>query len=178
MEEIWKDIDGFYGYQVSTHGRVKTIDRLVWNPANQSKSLLKGMIRKLDLVGKIYPQIGLSIESKTHKRLVHRLVAQAFIPNPENLPEVNHKDKNPLNNRVDNLEWVSRLGNMQHRKDTGGYDNMPRGEQRPNAILTREAVIHIRQKVLRNIDYCRLYGVKPTTVSCLQSDKYGRRWPD
>lgn len=176
MDEIWKDIEGFYGYQVSNTGRVRTIDRFVWNPANQSNSLLRGLIMTIDTKGKRYGQIGLCINGKYSKKLVHRLVAQAFIPNPENLPEVNHKDRNKLNNNSYNLEWVTRLGNAQHLKRTGGYDNMPRGEKKCNAILTRQAVAHIRQKVLRNIDYCNLYGVKPPTISCLQNDKYRKRW--
>jgi len=177
MTEIWKDIPDFPGYEVSNMGRVKSIDRKVWSPANKSFSLIKGQIRILDLTGKKYAQIGLGIDGRQYKRLVHRLVAITFIDNPDNLPEVNHKDCNKLNNSVDNLEWVDRFGNARHAKENGKYSGFPKGESKSNAILTKEAVFHIREKKLRNIDYCKMYGIKPSTVSCLQNPtKYPGRW--
>jgi len=176
MSEIWKDINGFPGYQVSNQGRIRTLDRYVWNKSNGSNSLLKGMIHKLDTTGKEYAQIGVWVDGKCKKYLVHRLVAEYFVHNPDNLPEVNHEDRNKLNNNDWNLRWVTRLGNMQHLKSTGGYKNFPNGSNKSNSILTDEAVRHIRRKELRNIEYCKMYGVKPSTISCLWSDKYGKRW--
>jgi len=177
MEEIWKDIKGFEGsYQVSNLGKIQSIDRLIWNPANGSYSTQKGRIHKLDFKNKFYAQIGLWKNSKCTKKLVHRLVAESFILNPKNLPEVNHKDTNKLNNCSSNLEWCTRLQNQRDAKNKGLYSNFPKGSAKCNAILNEKAVLHIRRKEMRNIDYCKLYNVKPSTISCLQNDKYKGRW--
>ncbi len=171
ISEFWKDIKDFEGlYQVSSKGEIRSLDRLVWNKANQSHSFIKGTIKILDLKGKKYAQIGLARDGKYKKKLIHRLVADAFICNPDNLPEVNHKDLNKLNNDVENLEWVSRLTNAQHAKVNGSYDNFPSGSQKPNSKLTEDAVRHIRQRVMRNCDYSRMYGVKPQTITLIQKD--------
>lgn len=113
MKEIWKDIDNYEGYyQVSTVGRVRSLAR---NTHNQYKN---GKIMTLVSNNKGYPMVGLC-KNKTYRRyLVSRLVAQAFIANPNNLPQVNHKDENPLNNRVDNLEWCTRIYNMNYGTQT------------------------------------------------------------
>lgn len=178
-EEEWRDIEGFEGlYQVSNLGRVRSVDRFVFNKANGTDSFIRGTIMKFDMTGKLYAQVGLANNGKYKKKLIHRLVAKTFIPNPNNYPEVNHIDHNKLNNEASNLNWMTRLKNARYAKAHGRYDNFPSGERKSNAILTADAVKHIREKVLRNIEYCRLYGVKPSTVSCLQNPtKYGSRWP-
>lgn len=175
MKERWKNIIGFEGYQISTHGRLKSLDRKVWNPANKSFSLIKGLIKKQDFKNKNYAQIALCNNGIYHKFLIHRLVALHFVPNIKNLPEVNHKDLNKQNNFYKNLEWTTRLENARHAKLNGSYANMPKGVNKANSILNENAVRHIRKRELRNIDYCRLYNVAPSTVSCLQKDL--TRWP-
>lgn len=106
MEEIWKDIKGFEGcYQVSNFGRVKSFHR--WKRA----SCPKEYILKNSLANNGYCQVTLYNGDKRQKHLVHRLVADAFIPNPDNLPHINHKDENPENNHADNLEWCTPLYN-------------------------------------------------------------------
>lgn len=91
MDEVWKDIVGFEQYQVSNLGHIysKKVKRLL-TPYPDKKGYLRVKFWK---------------DSKGHAFKVHRLVAQAFIPNPNNLPQVNHKDENKENNTVDNLEW-------------------------------------------------------------------------
>lgn len=103
MEEIWKDIDGYEGlYHVSNLGRIKSFRK--WN---RSKSADERILNPT-ISNNGYEQITLyRSHADRHKFLVHRLVAQAFIPNPENLDAVNHKDENRLNNRSDNLEWCT-----------------------------------------------------------------------
>ena len=102
MEELWKDIDGFVGkYQISNMGRVRSLH---WN----KEIILKGGISKFG-----YRRVVLTNNNYRKYYAIHRLVALAFIPNPENKPEVNHKDENKLNNRVDNLEWVTCKENIQ-----------------------------------------------------------------
>lgn len=110
MEEIWKDIVGYEGlYQVSNLGRVRSLDRYVLHKQSVRK-LHKGCIMNpYRITG--YPAVHLSKDGQKKGFLVHRLVATAFIPNPNNLPEVNHKDESRTNNIVDNLEWCTVLEN-------------------------------------------------------------------
>lgn len=102
MEEVWKDIEGYEGlYQVSNLGRVKNVN--------------KNIIKKSTELSRGYLRIGLNKHGKTKKFYPHRLVAQAFIPNPKNKPCVNHKDCNPKNNCVDNLEWCTHKYNNSYK---------------------------------------------------------------
>lgn len=99
MEEIWKDIKGYEGlYQVSNMGRVRR----------------NGNILSLNTVGHGYHSVSLSKNGIVRKILLHRLVAEAFIPNPENKPQVNHIDEDKTNNTLSNLEWVTAKENMSH----------------------------------------------------------------
>lgn len=118
-KEIWKEIKEFDGnYSVSTKGRVR------------SNGLLKGKnskvrILKTELSKKGYLRVGLTKDGKQKKYLVHRLVAIAFLDNPNNLPEVNHRNEIKTDNRVENLEWMSRRDNMNY------------GDRTKKAVTTR-----------------------------------------
>lgn len=110
--EVWKDIDGYLGlYQVSNLGRVKSLDRYI----NNGKCLVfkKGQILKIKEY-KGYCYIKLSKHHKYNQYLVHRLVAQAFIPNPENKPCIDHINTNRTDNRVENLRWVTQKENVNN----------------------------------------------------------------
>ena len=98
--EIWKPISGYEGlYEVSNLGRVKGLKRnRILKPHNTNR----------------YYQVCLCKNGIQTDKLIHRLVAEAFIPNPDNLPEVNHKDENKLNNAVSNLEWLSQADNLAY----------------------------------------------------------------
>lgn len=105
MVEIWKDIKGYEGlYQVSNLGRIKSLGNL----QNRKEKLLKVNIYNGYCIVYLYKN------NKKKSYLCHRLVAEAFIPNPDNLPQVNHKDENKLNNRVDNLEWCTSKYNVNY----------------------------------------------------------------
>ena len=102
MQEVWKDIPGFKGlYQVSNMGRIKSFRK------SSKFGCPAEFILKNTVANNGYAQVTLYSDKKRSKILVHRLVADAFIPNPNNYPQVNHIDENPLNNCVDNLEWCT-----------------------------------------------------------------------
>ena len=111
VSEEWRDIEGFEGiYQVSNLGQVRSLDRYVWNHKQYGK-ILKQHIKPNG-----YHQVGLSDKSgnKYKHMYIHILVAKAFIPNPRNCEQVNHKDFNKSNNCAENLEWVTQQENIQH----------------------------------------------------------------
>lgn len=117
MQEIWKDIEGYTGlYQVSNYGNVKSLSKFVFvsNPKFTGYRHTKEKILKPGKNGLGYQLVVLRKDNKNYQMYVHRLVAQAFIPNPDNLPEVNHKDENKCNNSVDNLEWCTHIYNSNH----------------------------------------------------------------
>ena len=110
IKEYWKPVVGYEGlYMVSNWGRVKSIkfgkERILKPVTNSSGYLLVGLYKN-------------NIEKKYS---VHRLVAEAFIPNPYNLPQVNHRDENKLNNNVDNLEWCTNEYNINYGTRTERY---------------------------------------------------------
>ena len=96
----WKTIEGFEDYEISSDGQVYSHKSNKILSPNKSK---KG-----------YLQVSLYNNGKERKKLIHRLVAEAFITNPDNLPEVNHIDENKHNNNISNLEWCTRLYNMNY----------------------------------------------------------------
>lgn len=123
MEEIWKDIDPEGIYKISNLGRVRTTIR-----QGCSVEFLKPIVNY-----KGYLTVDLRWDGKRHHATVHRLVALAFIPNPNNYPEINHKDEDKTNNRVDNLEWCDHWYNIHYgtgiergkeamKKDVNQYD--------------------------------------------------------
>lgn len=100
--EIWKPVQGYEGYEVSSWGRVRNADT---NDLLHQEKHEKG-----------YMRVDLNKDHKRHHMKVHRLVATAFIPNPEGKPQVNHKDGNNRNNSFTNLEWVTDEENKAHQR--------------------------------------------------------------
>ena len=113
MNEIWKDITGYEGYyQISNKGRIKSLERRVND--NGGVVLLNSKILKPVINEKGYLRIGLNKDGKRIYKRVSRLVAEMFISNPENKPQVNHKNGIKTDNNVSNLEWVSISDNVKH----------------------------------------------------------------
>lgn len=156
--EIWQDIKDFKGFQVSSLGRIK----------NPNGRFLHGS----DKDG--YVRVCMNYKLKR----IHRLVAEAFILNPENKPEINHKDGNKKNNRVDNLEWSTRKENMSHATKTGLH-SVGFGESSPRSILTKDRVSYIRQSFIpRHSEFGqsalgRKFGV---STSCIWRVVHGDNW--
>lgn len=110
MEEIWKDIKDYEGlYQISNLGNIRKL-RFINNIVNKEK------IFKItpQIINSGYYKVVLYKDGKYKNKCIHRLVAETFIPNEENKPQINHIDGNKLNNNVDNLEWCTRSENMKH----------------------------------------------------------------
>ena len=120
-KEIWKDIVGYEGlYQVSNLGRVKSLKygkEKILKPAN---------------IGRGYLKVNIWKNGEQNQYLVHRLVGQSFIPNPNNLPEINHRDEDKTNNRVENLEWCDRKYNNNF-----GTHNQRVAEKMTNGKLSK-----------------------------------------
>ena len=116
--EIWKDIQGYEGYQISNYGRIKSLN---YNKTKQEKIL------KTSKNTKGYLQVGLFKDGKQVRKQIHRLVAEAFLENPNNLPQVNHKDENKENNCAENLEWCTLKYNINY-----GTGVQRRAEKRRN----------------------------------------------
>ena len=114
--EIWKDIEGYEGYyQVSNLGRVKSLERVINNGRKSTRFQKERMLTLTeDVYG--YSQVILSKEGKHRICKVHRLVLGAFVPNKNNLPQVNHKDEDKKNNNVTNLEWCDAKYNNNYGK--------------------------------------------------------------
>jgi len=160
--EIWKTIEDFPGYEVSTLGRVRN---------KESRRLLKGALHHSG-----YWQYCLRKEGNTKTIFIHRLVAKAFIPNPHYKPQVNHIDGNKLNNKVSNLEWVTNQENHDH-KMAMGLNVSPGGERHGMAKLTEPEVEDIYRlsvcKTMKQKDIAEKYGVSIHTVKAI---RYKQKW--
>jgi len=156
MEEIWKDIAGFEGlYQVSNLGNVK---RLISERVFEER--LIG--RNIDRYG--YVKRVLSKEGKMYFFTEHRLVAIAFIDNPNNKATVNHKNGIKTDNRVENLEWHTNSENMSHAIETGLKDQ--KGIKHHKCKLTEEQVLEIRKIGFSEtrMSLSKKYGISRTNV--------------
>ncbi len=133
----WKDIPSYEGiYKISDTGKVRSVERYVKHRKNQI--LIKGRIRKLKSHRSGYLCIDLHKGESVDKWFqVHRLVGIAFIPNPDNKPEINHIDGNKSNNHYTNLEWCTRSENMKHAYDIGLIIN----PSRKSVTITKDDMI-------------------------------------
>lgn len=158
----WLPIKGYEGlYEVSDTGKVRSVDRIL-PVTNQSDRLVKGKILVQRANKQVqYKQLFLWKNNKGTIFYVHRLVAETFIPNPENKPEVNHIDGNRQNNLVSNLEWVTSGENSLHASQTGLriYTNR----------LTREEFLDCLYDVINGESYQSLSERVPYKVPFLST---------
>lgn len=121
--EKWKDIDGFFGYyQVSNLGRVKSLCRKVPHPQAKCGYIVRNeKIKKPKTNSDGYKVVCLQMCGTKRYVSVHRLVTEAFIPNPNKYLEINHKDYDRTNNCVNNLEWITHIDNVRHSSNVGRY---------------------------------------------------------
>lgn len=155
MQELeeWKDFPGHSGYKISSHGRIMG---------------KKGGIRIPYAMPDRYYVI--TIEKKTYT--VHRIVARMFIPNPNELPQVNHKDGNKLNNNVSNLEWSTGSDNIKHAYKTGLLKKYFRGEHPRAKGVTQYTMDGVMVREYDSLSSVKDFGFKLSSVSnCLYSGR-------
>lgn len=164
MEEVWKNY--IYNYDISNLGRLRN---------NKTGNILK--TRKINKGGYFGTVVTLGSKKQSKMIVVHRAVAEMFIPNPENKPQVNHIDGNKSNNCVDNLEWVTPKENTCHAIMTGLTNNV--GCNNGQSKLTNEDVVYIREYYKpnsREFSYNALakkFGVsKPVIVDIVKRRSY------
>lgn len=101
----WKEIEGYEGYyEVNNTGEIRSVERMIID-VNGKQYHRKSQVLRKQISKDGYYKVVLNKDGKSKTFLLHRLVAQAFIPNPDKLPQINHKDENRLNNNIENLEW-------------------------------------------------------------------------
>lgn len=121
---VWKTYPEFPFIEANQFGEVRTKDRVVTRK-NGIKCYVKGRVLKQQQTKDGYMCVRIGVNGKKVNLKVHRVVASTFIPNPDNLPGVNHKDNNPKNNAISNLEWCSHEYNIQYREKYGKACNRP-----------------------------------------------------
>ena len=165
MTEIWKDIVDYDGtYQVSNLGHVKTF---MFNKGR----LLHGSVNQHG-----YRVVNLRKNGVSRKHFVHRLVAEAFIYNPNCKPFINHIDCNPLNNEVSNLEWCTQAENVHYTMHMGRSVNVV-GEQHGKSKLSSDDIIKIREAWDMFHNYSkigRMFSVNPGTIWAIINNKTWR----
>lgn len=162
---IWKEVVGFPEYIVSNTGIVKSLQLKVKNNLTGGFSVRKERIKSQRLNFFKYYTVSLCRNYKSYTKLVHRLVAESFIPNPLNKKEVNHKDGNKLNNCVENLEWVTRAENAQHAVLNGLMKSFSRKLSKEDVDFIRSN-LHLSSRIL-----AKMYNVSRTTIKNLRNKK-------
>ena len=166
----WKTCSGFNNYEVSTTGLIRNAT---------TKRLLSGVTRK-------YIEVCLCQDNKQVTQYLHILIARTFIPNPYNLPQVNHKDGNKLNNNIENLEWCTCKDNIAHAWKTGlskpCYKSRNACDKGTNRKLTLEDVRYIRKNYVRGTnqnnpgngkELCKKFNITEGNLSHIIT---GRNW--
>ena len=165
QQEIWKDVEGWEGqYQVSNFGNIRSLDKSVktW----YGSRVCKGKIL-LPFKSKWgYLIATFSNKQKHQKYSVHQLVAKAFIPNPQNKPDVNHINGIKTDNRLENLEWATKQENIGHSWNTGliTIDQMPYGQSHHNSKLTEQDVREIRASAEKKTELAKRFNVTTSTI--------------
>lgn len=167
--EVWKDVVGWEDrYEVSNLGNVKSKSYLkhTANMHGPISFMTKAKPLRPGLNGDGYYMVVLNRDKVSTTKSVHRIVATAFLDNPDDLPIVNHKDSNRLNNASENLEWCTHQHNVQHSYDSGSNSNA--GDLHPRKKLTEFIVVEMRAKYNAGATTAQLvaeYGFKYHTIN-------------
>jgi hypothetical protein len=176
MDEIWADIPGYEGmYQISTHGRVKSLPRTI-RRRNCDCPIKERILRPASRNG--YLHVNLCNNKNAKSAFIHRLVAIIFIPNPRGVDCINHKDCNPHNNRVENLEWCTKAENNQHAWDNGCQEKL-RGIMKQGLRNRAVLQLDLNGNVIKQFDTIKEAsaetGATHSHISSCCRNRYGRR---
>lgn len=180
INEYYANIKGYENlYQISNYGTIKSVDKVVKN--NNGYRTIKGRILTPQIDKKGYYRIGLTKNHKQKFYLVHRLVAETFIPNVYNEPIINHKNGNKLDNHISNLEWCTQQYNIQHAYNTGlkiGVSAEHKGKYNPNVKLNEQDVLNIRNDKNNGINIKDSYNKykEKITFKGFQNVWFGYTW--
>lgn len=177
MNEIWKPVVGYEGYyEVSNTGKVRSVDRIVIDKKGR-QYFRKGTELKQN-IDRGYCRVSITKDGIKETLKVHRLVALAFIPNPDNLPQVNHKDENKQNNNVENLEWVTCKDNQNYGTRT---QRSADSHKKSIAMLDKETLKEI--KIFNSLQEAAIFLNTPVNASNISRalakqgrTAYGYRW--
>ncbi len=170
MNETWRPVKGYEGlYEVSSTGRVR---RLAGISEGKHKYPVKARELKLGHRNG-YPIVALCRAGKPRYEYVHRLVAKAFIPNPDNLPCVNHKDETRTNNNVDNLEWCTKQYNINYGTRKQRFSEIMRSKSKGIQMFSLDGTL---LRTFRSLaDAHEATGISATGISgCVRHEKNGR----
>lgn len=181
--ERWRPVKGYEGvFEVSNMGNIRSFTRIVKRSGNRGDLTVKGRLMRTPISKHYggYKAVCFNYYDDDGKRrvthkLVHRIVAEAFIPNPENKPEVNHIDGNKLNCCVENLEWVTRKENARHAQDTGLYVQM-KGEKHGKHKLTESDVLAIRKLISDGVVMRVIAEQFNVAIGTIANIKHKRNW--
>ena len=168
LSEIWKEVKGYEGlYQVSSLGRVKSVARLVRGRGLGMKPIVERILKPY-VVPSGHLQVVLCRNGADHKhKSIHRLVAEAFIPNPENKPCIDHIDTNPKNNNVGNLRWVTIKENCNN-EITRSKNSISKSGERNWNFGKRNEQVHNARKVLCFTRDGRFVGEYPSITEAFR----------
>jgi len=170
--ENWEDIKGYEGcYQVSDLGRIKSLQRYVTSRYGGER-IVRERIRKTVLI-KEYISIDLSVGGKRKTHRVHRLVATAFIFNPLNKPQINHKNGIKIDNRWFNLEWATGKENQSHAFRLG-LNKGQKGEEHSQCKFNDIEIIAMRSvntKIFNTTRICKTYEISSGNLSAVLNRK-------
>lgn len=171
--EIWKDVIGYEGfYKVSNINGIKSLKRMEWSGNRYRKRgerILKYCIRNG------YPSVILSKNSIKKHFTIHSLVAMHHVPNPLNLPEVNHKFGNKLDYRASQLEWTTRSDNMKHAFAIGLKQPM-RGSKQGRSKLKEHQIFEIRKLISEGMNKRLICNQYKVSISAIWKIHYGGSW--
>ena len=180
--EVWKDIVGYEGlYQVSNLGRVKSLKRKVYAGRNRMRWQYERILSNNKTNGNGYIVVSLNKESKSKNKYVHRLVAEAFLENPNNYKYINHKDQNTFNNNVNNLEFCTAQYNSTYRDA-----HIKRGLKHRNNLVNSKKVYQLdeNENIIKEFpsmaEANRQLGTNHTSIyACIngkQKHAFGYKW--